>query len=329
MSSSRRRFLHFAAGAAALPAASRVARAQAYPSRPITMIVPYPPGGPTDTLGRIFAERMRATLGQPVIVENVGGAAGTIGVARVVRAAPDGYTINFSNFASHVFSAIVYKLQYDMLNDLEPAALLTISPLWLVASHDVPAQNLRELITWLKGNADKATWGIVGPGSPAHLCGVYFQSHTGTHFQFVPYRGAGPTMQDLVAGQIDLSCLEASATRPNVVGGKIKALALLAQRRWPAAPDVPTIDEAGVPGLYLPFWHCLWAPKGTPANVMTKLNGAMVEALADPAVREHLTELGVEIPPREQQTPEGLRAFHRAEIEKWRPIIDAANIKPE
>jgi tripartite-type tricarboxylate transporter receptor subunit TctC len=329
MKISRREFVHLAAGAAALLAASRMARAQAYPSRPITMIVPYPPGGPTDTLGRIFAERMRVALGQPVIVENVGGAAGTIGVARVVRAAPDGYTINFSNVASHVFSAIVYKLQYDMLKDLQPVALLTISPLWLVASNTVPAHDVRELIAWLKSNGNKATWGIVGPGSPAHLCGVYFQNHTGTRFQFVPYRGAGPTMQDLIAGQIDLSCLEASATRPNVLGGKIKAFALLARNRWAAAPDVPTIDEAGVPGLYLPFWHGLWVPKGTPADIVAALNAAAVAAWADPTVHARLTGLGVEMPPREQQTPEGLRAFHAAEIEKWRPIIEAANIKPE
>ena len=325
----RRKFLHLAAGAVALPAVSRVAWAQAYPSRPITMIVPYPPGGPTDTLGRIFSERMQVSLGPPVIVENVGGAGGTIGVARAVRAAPDGHTINFSNVASHVFSSIVYKLQYDVLKDLEPVTLLTISPVWLIASNNVPAKNLRELITWLKSNADKATWGIIGPGSPAHLCGVYFQNHTGTRFQFVPYRGAGPAMQDLVAGQIDLSCLEASATRPNVLGGKIKAFALLAKARWTAAPDIPTIDEAGVPGLYLPFWHGLWVPKGTPAGVTAKLNAAAIEALADPAVRERLTGLGVEVPPREQQTPDGLRAYHKAEIDKWRPIIDAANIKPE
>jgi tripartite-type tricarboxylate transporter receptor subunit TctC len=326
----RRNVLHLAAGAAVLPAVSRIARAQAYPTRPITMIVPYPPGGPTDTLGRIFSERMRVSLGQPVIVENVGGAGGTIGVSRVVRAAPDGYTINFSNVASHVFSSIVYKLQYNMLKDLEPVALLTISPFWLVASNKVPAKNLHELITWLKSNAEKATWGIVGPGSPSHLCGVYFQNHTNTRFQYVPYRGAGPAMQDLVAGQIDLSCLEASATRPNVLSGKIKAFALLAKTRWAASPDIPTIDEVGVPGLYyLPFWHGLWVPKGTPAGITAKLNAAAVEALVDPTVRERLIGLGVEVPPREQQTPEGLRAYHKAEIDKWRPIIDAADIKPE
>ena len=325
----RRRFLHLAAGAVALTIVSQLASAQTYPSRPVSMIVPYPPGGPTDTLGRIFAERMRVSLGQPVIVENIGGAAGTIGTARALRALPDGYTINFSNVASHVFSSIVYKLQYDVLKDLEPVALLTISPLWLVASNNVPASNVRELIAWLKANADKATWGIVGPGSPAHLCGVYFGNQTGTRFQFVPYRGAGPAIQDLVAGQIDLSCLEASASRPNVVGGKMKAFALLAKSRWMAAPDVPTIDEAGVPGLYLPFWHGLWVPKGTPGDVIATLNAAAVEALGDAAVRARLTGLGVEAALREQQTPEGLRAFHTSEIDKWRPIIEAANIKPE
>jgi tripartite-type tricarboxylate transporter receptor subunit TctC len=305
------------------------ATAEQYPARPITMIVPYPPGGPTDTLARILAERLRVSLGQPVVPENVGGAGGTIGVARVARAAADGYTINIGNVASHVFSSIVYKLQYDMLKDLEPIALLTVSPVWIIAKNALPAKDLRELIAWLKANPDKATWGIVGPGSPAHLCGVYFQNHTGTRFQFVPYRGAGPVIQDLVAGQIDLSCIESSASRPAVQGGKIKAYALLAKTHWAAAPDVPTIDEAGVPGLYLPFWHGLWVPKGTPADVTAKLNAAVVEALADPALRARLTGLGFELPAREQQTPEGLRAHHKAEIDKWRPIIDAANIKPE
>ena len=242
------------------------ATAQTYPSRPITMIVPYPPGGPTETLGRIFAERFRVSLGQPVIMENVGGAAGTLGTARAVRAAPDGHTINFSNVASHVFSSVVYKLKYDVLKDLEPVAFLTTSPFWLVAGNHVPAKDLRGLIAWLKANPNKATWGIVGSGSPSHLCGVHFQNQTGTSYQVVPYRGAGPVIQDLVGGQIDLSCLEASATRPHVVGGKIRAFALLSKNRWPAMPDVPTIDEAGVKGFYLPFWHALWVPGGTPGG---------------------------------------------------------------
>jgi tripartite-type tricarboxylate transporter receptor subunit TctC len=305
------------------------ALAQGYPARPVTMIVPYPPGGPTDTLGRIFAERLRVALGQPVIVENVTGAGGSIGVARAVRAAPDGYTINFGNVASHVFANISSKQQLDLLTELEPVALMTNAPFWLTASNNVPAKNLAELIAWLKVNPDKATWATVGLGTPSHLCGVNFQNHTGTRFQFVPYRGAGPVIQDLVAGQIDLSCIEASASRPSVQGGKFKAFALLAKTRWAAAPDVPTADEAGVPGLYLPFWHALWVPKGTTREIVARLNAAVVESLADPAVRERISGLGVELAQREHQTPEALRTYHKAELDKWRPLIEGANIKPE
>lgn len=306
------------------------AHAQTFPSRPVTMIVPYPPGGPTETLGRIFAERFRVALGQPVILENIGGAAGTLGTARAVRAAPDGYTVNFGNVASHVFASIVYtNLKYDVLTDLEPIALLTSSPFWLLAGSGVPATNVSELIAWLKANPDKATWGIVGPGSPAHLCGVYFQNLTGIKIQPVPYRGAGPVVQDLVGGQISLSCLESTASRPSVESGKVRAFALLTKSRWAPMPNVPTIDEAGIPGLYLPFWHALWAPKGTPEPALARLNAVAVEALADDAMRKRLTGLGVELPTREQQTPAGLRAFHAAEIARWRPIIKAANIKPE
>jgi len=319
----------FSATICAIALAIASATAQPFPSRPITMIVPYPPGGPTDTLARIFAERLRASLGQPVIIENVGGGAGSIGVARAARAAPDGYTINFGNVASHVFSTVVFKLQYDVLTDLDPVALMTTSPMWLLSGVKLPANNLKELIAWLKANPDKASAAVVGPGSPAHLCGVYFQNNTGTNFQFVPYKGAGPAMQDVMSGQVELTCLEASATRAHVQAGKLRAYALLSKSRWPGAPDVPTIDEAGVPGLYLPFWHGLWVPKGTPRDVVAKLNSAVVETLADPAMQKRLTELGVEIPPRNQQAPEALRAFLKGEIDKWRPIIEAANIKPD
>jgi tripartite-type tricarboxylate transporter receptor subunit TctC len=304
------------------------AAAQSYPSRPLTMIVPYPPGGPTDTLARIFAERLRASLGQPVVIENVGGGAGSIGVARATRAAPDGYTLSFGNVASHVFSTIVFKTQYNVMTDLEPIALMTVSPMWLLSGVKLPAKNLKELIAWLKANPDKASAAIVGPGSPAHLCGVYFQNNTGTKFQFVPYKGAGPAMQDVMSGQVELTCLEASATRPHVMAGKLRAYALLSKTRWPGLPEVPTIDEAGVPGLYLPFWHGLWVPKGTPADVTAKINAAVVQTLADPEIRARMTKLGVEIAPRDQQTPAALRAFLKAEIDKWRPIIEAANIKP-
>jgi tripartite-type tricarboxylate transporter receptor subunit TctC len=314
---------------AVLAALAAPAFAQVYPSRPVTVIVPYPPGGPTDPLARIFAERMRKSLGQPVVVENVTGAAGAIGVGRAVRAAPDGYTLSFGNLASHVFSSIVYRRQFDVLTDLEPIGLLTIAPMWIVARNAMPANDVRELIAWLKANPDKATAGDVGAVSPSHLCGVYFQNQTGTRFQFAPYRGAGPMLQDLIAGQIDLACLEASSNRPYVESGQIKAFAVMTKNRWAGAPNVPTIDEAGVPGLYLPFWHGLWAPKGTPADVIGKLNAATVATLADTAVRSRLVGLGQEIPPRAEQTPAALAAFHKADITKWEPIIRAANIAPE
>ncbi|MCC6780377.1 MAG: tripartite tricarboxylate transporter substrate binding protein BugD [Hyphomicrobiales bacterium] len=315
--------------AALLAALTGVAAAQSYPSRPITMVVPYPPAGPTDTMARIFAERMKTSLGQPVVVENAGGAGGSIGVARVARAAADGYTISFGNVASHVFSSIVFKLQYDVLGDLDPLALMTVSPMWLLARNGLPAKDLRELIAWLKANPDKATAAVIGSGSPGHLCGVYFQNSTGTRFQFVPYRGSAPAMQDMISGQIDLACLEASATRSQVRGGNLRAYAVFARERWPAAPEVPTVDEAGVPGLYIPFWHALWMPKGVPPEAVAKLTGAVVETLADPGVRARLAEMGVEIPPVAQQSPQALRAHHKAELDKWRPIIEQANIKPE
>jgi tripartite-type tricarboxylate transporter receptor subunit TctC len=313
--------------AALITASTAPAVAQVFPSRPITLVVPNPPGGPTDTLARILAEPLRGFLGQPVIIENITGASGVISIRHVVRAAPDGYTLSFGNVASHVFASLISRRDYDVANDLAPIGLLTISPMWIVAANRVPANDIRELISWLKANPNKATAGNVGAGSPAHLCGLYFQSHTGTQFAFASYRGAGPIMQDLIAGHIDLACLETSASRPFVESGKLKAYAVLAQSRWVGAPNVPTIDEAGVPGLYLPFWHGLWAPKGTSADVIGKLNAATVATLS--AVRSRLIALGQEIPPPEQQTPEALAAFHKADLAKWEPIIRAANITPE
>ncbi len=318
-------------GAAVVALSSLVgtgAHAQDYPSRPITIVVPYPPGGPTDTLARIVTERMRTALGQSIIIENVSGAGGNIGVGRVARAAPDGYTFGIGQVSSHVFSGAVYTLQYDLLKDLEPVAMLTTAPMWIIAKNALPA-NLKGLLDWLWANPDKASFATVGIGGPAHLCGVYFQNKTGTRFQFVPYRGAAPAMQDLLAGQIDLTCLEASNSLPQVRSGQIKAYAVLARTRWAPAPNIPTIDEAGVPGLYIPFWHGFWAPRGTPKHAIAKLNKATVETLADPAVHQRLVDMGQEIPPREQQTPEALGVFQKAEIEKWWPIIKAANIKGE
>ena len=303
------------------------AAAQSYPSRPITMIVPFAAGGITDIVARLVSERMKTSLGQPVIAENLAGAGGTIGVTRLFRSAPDGYTLAIGQWTSHVGAGAMYSLPFDYLQDFEPVSMLSIGPLWIIARKDLPAKDLRELIAWLKANPGKASAATIGPGSGAHMCVVYFQNMTGTSFQFVPCRGAAPAMQDLLAGQIDLFCPEAGQTLSQYRAGSVKAYAVLTQKRWFAAPEVPMIDEAGVPGLHMPFWHGLRAPKGTPKDVIATLNGAVVDALADPAVRQRLTDLGHEIAPREQQSPAALAAYHKAEIEKWWPIIKAANIK--
>ena len=323
----RRRFLHLAAGAAALPALSRVARAQAYPSRPVTIIVPVPPGGVADPIARILADHLTVTLGQPVVIENVTGAGGSIGVGRAARAAPDGYTVSIGNWLSHVGASAVYPVQYDVLKDFETVSLLTNSPMLITARKDFPANDLKEVIAWLKANPDKASAATVGPGSAAHVSGVYFQRATDTRFQFVPYRGGGPAVQDEVAGHVDLMFNEATGALPYVLSRQIKTYAVLAKTRWFAAPDIPTSEELGVPGINISFWHGLWVPKGTPKEIVAKLNDAVVTALADPTVRKRLTDIGQEIFPREQQTPEALYAFHKAETEKWWPIIKAAGIK--
>jgi tripartite-type tricarboxylate transporter receptor subunit TctC len=325
----RRQLLHLAAGAAALPVVSRFASAQSYPTRPISMIVPFPAGGPTDAVARIMAEPMRAALGEPVIVENVTGAGGTLGAGKVARAAPDGYTLSVGNWNSHVANGATYALQYDVVTDFEPVALLTSAPLWIVARKSMPAANLQELIAWLKANPDKASAATAGIGTAAHLCGLYFQHNTGTRFQLVPYRGGAPAYQDLIAGQIDLMCADTSATAAQVRSGNIKAYAVLSKTRWTDAPDIPTVDEAGLPGLYVSFWQGLWAPKGTPKDIILKLSAAVTKAFSDPIIRQRFADLGQEIPQPEQRTPEKLAAFQKAEIEKWWPIIKAAGIKSE
>jgi len=324
-----RRILLISVALSALARFGGDAVAQPYPSRPVTMVVPFPAGGPTDTIGRIMAEGMRASLGQSVIIENVAGASGSIGTGRVARAPSDGYTISLGLWTTHVVNGAVFPLTYDVLNDFEPVCLMMNTPLLIVTRKSMPAKNLREFVAWLRANPDRATEGTGGPGGASHVAGVYLQKETGTRFQFVAYRGVGPAMQDLVAGQIDMIIDLAGNSLPQVRAGTIKAFAVTDSKRLPAAPEIPTVDEAGVPGLHVSTWHAFYAPRGTPKPIVGKLNSAIVDALADPAVRRKLIDLGQEIYPREQQTPEALAAFHKAEIDKWWPMLKAAGIKAE
>jgi tripartite-type tricarboxylate transporter receptor subunit TctC len=309
--------LHFAGSASA----------QVYPSRPLTLINPFPAGGATDILARTLFEHVKGALGQPIIVENVPGAGGSVGTGRAARAAGDGYTLSFGNWASHVGAGAMYPLQFDLLTDLEPVAYIATSPLWIVARKSFPAHDMKEMIGWLRANADKAAAATVGVGSGSHLCGLYLQKNIGVRFQFVPYRGGAPASQDLVAGNVDFMCDLAANSLPFVRNGQIKAYAVMAKARWFAAPDIPTIEEMGVPGLFMSFWHGVWAAKGTPRDIVERLSAAVMSALADAGVRQKFADQGHEIPPREQQTPQGLATHHKAEIEKWWPIIKAANIQ--
>jgi tripartite-type tricarboxylate transporter receptor subunit TctC len=295
-------------------------QAQTYPSRPITLIAPTSPGGPPDTIGRILGERMKVTLGQPVIVENVTGAGGSLGVQRVARAAPDGYTVSIGHLNSHVFTGAVYNLSFDLLKDLAPVTLLTAAPMVFVARSGFAPNSVKELIAWMKEHPNGATFGSVGIGGPAKVWATDFQKKIGIEFQFVPYRGAAA---------VDLACVEASNVVAHLNGGKIKPYAVLSPARWPSAPDIPTIDEAGLPGFQMTFWHGLWVPAGTPQDAIAKLDAAAVDALADSTVQARLALIGQDILPRDQQRPEALAAHHKAEIEKWWPIIKAAGVKAE
>jgi tripartite-type tricarboxylate transporter receptor subunit TctC len=299
------------------------AQAQSYPSRPITLVVPFPPGGSTDAAARIMAERMRAPLGQPIVIENVGGAGGSIGVGRVARAAPDGYTFDIGQWDTHVGS-IIYKIDYDLEKDFEPIALISNNPQLMVAKKDLPADNLKELVAWMTANPGKINF--VNQNAAANVTGVLFENLAKQKVQFILYRGAGPAMTDLVSGTVDLLVVQGAVALPQIRGGKIKALANLSPQRSASMPDIPTADETGVPGLYMSGWFGFFAPKGTPKDVIARLNAATVEALADPAIQKRFTELGLDVAPRAQQTPEGLAAFQKVEIDKWWPIIKAAGI---
>lgn len=323
----RRELLKLAAGSAALWPA--LARADTYPSRPVTLVVPFAAGGPTDVLARLVSERMGHALGQTVLVENVTGASGTIAGQRVARAAPDGYTFGIGHWGTHVLNGAIYTLQYDLLRDFEPVAMIANGPQLIIARPDLPAADLRQLIAWLKQNSGKATAGTAGPGSGAHVAGVFFQNLTGTSFSFVPYRGAGPALNDLMAGHIDLMFDQASNSLAQVKAGTVKAYAVTATSRLSVALDIPTVDEAGLPGLYIAYWHGLWAPKNTPAAIIATLNGAVVTALADPTLKKRFEELGQEIPPVDKQSPQALREHQTAEIAKWWPIVKAANIRAD
>ena len=301
-------------------------QAQTYPSRQVTIVVPFPPGGSTDVVGRIMAEKMRPLLGQPVIIENVGGAGGSIAVGRVARAAPDGYTIDIGQWDTHVGS-IIYPLNYDLQKDFEPIGLISVNPQLMVAKKALPADDLKGLVAWMKANPGKITF--VNQNAAAQVSGILLQQLTGTQVQFIPYRGAGPAMTDLISGQVDLLVVQGAVALPQVRGGTIKAIVNLSPNRSASMPDIPTSDEGGVPGLYMSGWFGFFAPRRTPKDIIDKINSAMVQVLADPAARARFAELGLDVASREQQTPEGLAAFQKAEIEKWWPIIRAANVKPE
>jgi tripartite-type tricarboxylate transporter receptor subunit TctC len=315
--------------AVAALAFGHAALASNYPSRPITIIVPFSAGGPSDAMARILAERMKATLGETVLIENVTGAGGSIGVGRAVRSPPDGYTISFGHLGTHVANGAIYKLGYDLVTDLEPLVLLPSNPMIVVSKNAVPAKSLSELLAWLKSRPTPPTAGTAGAGSGSHIAGLYFEKVSGIKLQYVPYRGTAPALTDLVAGQIDIIVDQTSNSISQVRAGTIRAYAVTAEERVASAPDIPTTDEAGLPGFHMTLWSGLWVPKGTPKDIVAKLNAAAVNALNDPGARKQLESLGLQMPPPDQLAPEALGDWQKAEIAKWWPIIKAADVKVE
>ena len=325
----RRHALALMGAALGLPVLGGAALAQDYPTRSITMIIPFPAGGPTDAVGRVVGERMRAELGQTIVQENIGGASGSIGLGRLARSPADGYTIEVGNWGAHVVNGAIYKLPYDLKEDFEPIALLARSPQVVLSKKAVPATDLKSLIAWLKENSGKVTIGTSGVGSPPHMAALLFFQLTGVKGELIPYRGAAPAVQDLIAGNIDMLITDPTSSMPHVRSGSIKGYAVSAKQRLASAPEIPTAAEAGLPDFEIATWNAMFAPKGTPQPIIQKLNAAATVALADPAVVAKFTSLGQEIPARAEQTPAALRALIEADIEKWWPIIKASNIKPE
>jgi tripartite-type tricarboxylate transporter receptor subunit TctC len=310
-------------------AGASAAWAQDYPSRPVTMVVPYPAGGPTDTLARILADRMNVPLGQPLVIENITGAGGSIGVGRVAHSKPDGYTVSIGHVQTHVLNAAIMKLDYDVVNDFAPVSLIADTPIWIISKKSLPANDLNGFIAWLKTQDGKATAGTVGVGGPTEIVGLIFQKQTGTTFQTVPYRGGAPLLQDLLGEHIDFAFGQASTYLSYVRSGELKAYAVVEPKRWWAAPEVPTLDEFGIHNVYASFWHGIWVPKGTPEKVIAKLNAAIHETLADPGVKERFRAVGQDVWPADEQTPQALAAKQKAEIAHWSPIIKEAGIKAD
>ena len=307
--------------------AATAALAQGFPSRPLNLVVPFSAGGPTDTIGRMLAERMSRSLGQPIVVENVVGAGGTIANSRVIKSAPDGYTLMIGHIGTHVLAPAVQELKVDYVNDFDPVALVATNPEVMLARNGFPARDLKEMMAYVKANPGKVSYATGGPGTPSHIMAVYFGDQVGAPLNIIHYKGAAPAMQDVIAGHVDLSFDQAATGLAHAKGGRVKAYAITARTRVPAAPEIPSVDEAGMPGFYMSIWHAIWVPKGTPRDAVAKLNAAVREALADPAIRKRLEDLGQEIPAADQQTPEALRAHHRAETDKWHPVIVKAGIK--